>query len=56
MDMANGYTDRPMPDKCHLMHLNHKKYAFEANARKGADVLRGDKHELNPVATLFATR
>jgi hypothetical protein len=33
-DMMNGYEYKPMPKKCHLMHLNNNKYRFESRRAK----------------------
>jgi hypothetical protein len=52
MEMFNGYTSEPKPERCHLMHLNDKKFSFEAANRK-KETLRGNKFQPNPAAAML---
>lgn len=52
-DMSNGYSNTPMPEFCHLMHLNDKKYSYEAVSRRANDVVRGSTTQENPVTAML---
>lgn len=53
-DMMNHLTYKPMPNKCHLMHLNDNKFRFESNRGKGKDD-KGSVLIPAPVSKLFAS-
>ena len=53
-DMINGFEYKPLPNRCHLMHLNDDKYAFQSNREKHRNDL-GDVKETSVLAAMFAT-
>lgn len=51
-DMINGFEYKPLTNRCHLMHLNDDKFAFQSNREKHTND-KGDIKEENPVAKMF---
>ena len=51
-DMINGFEYKPLPNRCHLMHLNDDKFAFQSNREKHVND-KGSVKEKNPVAKMF---
>lgn len=51
-DMMNGFEYRPIPKKCHLMHLNNNKYRFQSRRLKHAQD-KGNITQPNPLSALF---
>jgi hypothetical protein len=51
-DMINGFEYKPLPNRCHLMHLNDDKFAFQSNREKHVNDL-GSVTETNPIAAMF---